>query len=215
MKNLSFLIKNIFIISIGFILFNVSCNDVEHTFIYHEQPYSHYLEHDTIYNVPYSSIQYMNSNSDVDTEFSTNFNGLQDDLDVSIPCNPSDSINSKQNDSLIDAVKLNSFEKVKNLVKNKKINLNIQDAFGRTALHYAAANDNVRIASLLLQRGINPNIADHDGWTPLHVAADQDSFAIIQLLLNNKANPLLENNEGKIPFDYARNDRIKEVLLKR
>lgn len=212
MKNLSYSINNIFIVSIGFIFFNVSSQDTEHTFMYNEQPHSHYLEHDSIYNVPYSSIQYMNSGPDVDTEFNVEFNGKQDDLDVSIPYSP---VSLPQDNPLLDAVKKDNYNDVKNLLKNKNTNPNIQDAFGRTALHYAAASDNSRIAGLLLRYSANSNIPDHDGWTPLHVAADQDSFVVIQLLLQNKANPLLENNDGKIPFDYARDDRIKEILLKR
>ncbi|MBV8661031.1 MAG: ankyrin repeat domain-containing protein [Candidatus Dependentiae bacterium] len=212
MKNLSCLMNNIFILSIGFIFFNVACNDPEHTFIYNEQPYSHYLEHDTIYNIPYSNIQYMNANPDVDVEFNVVFNGKQDDLDVSIPFNP---VNSNPTNPLIDATMKDDYKTVKDLLKNKSRNPDIQDAFGRTALHYAAANDNSRIANLLLRYKANPNIPDHDGWTPLHVAADQDSFATIQILLQNKANPLLENNDSKIPFDYARDDKIKEILLKR
>jgi ankyrin repeat protein len=168
--------------------------------------------HDSIYNVPYSNIQYMNSGPDVDVEFNVIFNGTQDNLDVSIPYN---SVSSNQNNPLIDATIQDNFKDVKSLLKNKNRNPNIQDINGRTALHYAAANDNARIANLLLQYGANPNIADHDGWMPLHVAADQNSFVVVQLLLNNKANPLLENNEGKIPFDCAHNDRIKGILLKR
>ena len=46
--------------------------------------------------------------------------------------------------------------------------INLQDALGRTALHYAALMDLPRAAALLVRRGADPTLTDHEGRTALH-----------------------------------------------
>jgi ankyrin repeat protein len=44
------------------------------------------------------------------------------------------------------------------------------DRYGRTELHYAAADGDSQKVEALLASGLNAGAADDDGWTPLHAA---------------------------------------------
>jgi len=45
------------------------------------------------------------------------------------------------------------------------------DEYGRTPLHYAAAEGNAEDVVKYLKAGNNPNLQDDNGWSPLHFAA--------------------------------------------
>lgn len=53
-----------------------------------------------------------------------------------------------------------------------KANLDLQDAFGRTPLHYAASTKLVGLATLLIRKGADLSLADNEGRTVLHSLAD-------------------------------------------
>jgi uncharacterized protein len=57
------------------------------------------------------------------------------------------------------------------------------DEYGRTALHYAAADGNEAEVSRLLREGADANAQDDNGWSPLHFAAQAVSPSITSLLL--------------------------------
>jgi ankyrin repeat protein len=57
------------------------------------------------------------------------------------------------------------------------------DEYGRTALHYAAADGAKEEVSRLLHEGANPNAQDDNGFSPLHFAAQAVSPAVTSLLL--------------------------------
>lgn len=166
--------------------------------------------HDSIYNVPYSTTIYDNALTDP-VQFDDDMNGNQDDLDVEMP-----SLNPKQNvrqkNYLIQAVQDNNYYRVENVVHSKKCNVNYQDRDGRTALHYAAVNDNRAIVQLLLESNLDVNIVDNEGWTALHVAVDKNAYNVVQMLIDHNADRDAKNLDGMTPFDYARNDMIKAIL---
>jgi hypothetical protein len=67
---------------------------------------------------------------------------------------------------------------------------------GSTLLHFAALEDQSRVARLLLKASANPNITDTEGNSPLHIAAAQGSAIIVKYLCEYGANPY-ELNEKK------------------
>src|SRR5665213_2392979 len=62
------------------------------------------------------------------------------------------------------------------------------DRYGRTALHYSAAENDVKNVEDLLGEGYDPNLHElRQGYTPLHLAAQQWSVEAAEALLNGGA----------------------------
>ena len=61
--------------------------------------------------------------------------------------------------------------------------INDADAYGQTALCWAAIRGDVECTKLLLQHNANPNIIPEKGLTVLQSAAQSGSYACIELLL--------------------------------
>lgn len=96
--------------------------------------------------------------------------------------------------------------------------VNQANAFGKTALMYAAHYDQPESARILLEQGANPNavtvIPEDDCYysittrnmTALHYAARYASPALVRLLVNNGAEPFIqahrEGEEGSTPLDW-------------
>ena len=87
-------------------------------------------------------------------------------------------------------------------------NINIQNYFGSTPLHYSKTIEQIK---LLLEAGANPNIQNNKGNTPLHIFEIKEQ---IKLLLNAKANPNIQNKFGNTPLHFATNDEQIKLLLK-
>ncbi|XP_046651126.1 serine/threonine-protein phosphatase 6 regulatory ankyrin repeat subunit B-like [Daphnia pulicaria] len=87
----------------------------------------------------------------------------------------------------------------------KKLNLDVRNKEGDTALHYAIMQSNVPVARFLLSNGANPNVADNRGATPLHLAAlCANDMEMVKLLLNYKTTKVnCLDNEGNNALQYA------------
>lgn len=93
--------------------------------------------------------------------------------------------------------------------------VNEADHLGRTALHFAAAQNLPTIVHALLSSGAHPNIADFDGYTPLHRAIEQQSIAIVTSLLASGADPSAQTADNQSATDMAAtsgNKIVGEVL---
>jgi ankyrin repeat protein len=69
------------------------------------------------------------------------------------------------------------------LLRAPRVDLNLQDHLGLSALHYAAHMGRTWAAHPLLSAGARPNLADRFGFTPLHEAAGNGHVAIVDALL--------------------------------
>ncbi|XP_015116997.1 caseinolytic peptidase B protein homolog [Diachasma alloeum] len=58
------------------------------------------------------------------------------------------------------------------------------------------------------------NRATFKGFTALHYAVLADSISCVKVLLDAGANPTIENDTGHRAVEYARDDEIKELLVK-
>lgn len=80
------------------------------------------------------------------------------------------------------AVFKNDTVQVSNILREDRGQINAQDAYGRTALHFAAAVGNLRMIQMLCDNGANTQINDEDGLTPLYLAAQCEHPGAANLL---------------------------------
>jgi ankyrin repeat protein len=71
----------------------------------------------------------------------------------------------------------------------KAANVNAKDAFGWTALHWAAVNGRLVVARPLLENGAQAGRENKGGWTALHFSVSQGHEAVTRLSLGGGADP--------------------------
>jgi 26S proteasome non-ATPase regulatory subunit 10 len=73
----------------------------------------------------------------------------------------------------------------------------------RTALHWAATQNDLKVLSECLANGDDPDTADDGGWTPLISAASAGYAHCVGALLEAGANTKLTTSENRTAFFYA------------
>lgn len=90
---------------------------------------------------------------------------------------------------------LNSVEKGDLLMANvliaQKVDLNVTDKEGNTAIHLAAASGSFEMVMLLLENGLNVNTHNKKGQTPLYRAIEASNFGIARKLRRKSCFTLL------------------------
>ncbi len=89
--------------------------------------------------------------------------------------------------------------------------IDAQDDFGITALHWAAARNDEQTVNALLKRNANVNIRDNDGNTPLHYAARNGHLNIVRALLTHNAQVNLFNNQNESAWILALRNNHPEI----
>lgn len=89
-------------------------------------------------------------------------------------------ISQKIDSALIEAVKSNNPVAVKKVFKSK-INLNLKDPDGNTALHYAVLSSNVLITKLLLKKKANFMILNAKGKSAKQIATEKKNQNLVSL----------------------------------
>jgi len=87
------------------------------------------------------------------------------------------------------------------------------EAFERTALHWAAWSGAARIAALLLDYKGQVEATDILGFTPLHLAAERGQVAVITLLLQHGAPTNARTTNGNTPLHYASNNGHTDAAI--
>ena len=107
---------------------------------------------------------------------------------------------------LISAARYGDIVRVKLLLDDKHINVNLQDKFGWTALHCASWNGHLEIVQLLLQdERIDVNIQEENGRTALDVAIRHNKTNVAKLLIQyKKAMVLTHVLNTKVPIELIR-----------
>ncbi|XP_028414471.1 transient receptor potential cation channel subfamily A member 1 homolog isoform X2 [Dendronephthya gigantea] len=103
------------------------------------------------------------------------------------------------------------------LLKKSSSNVNCQDNYGSTPLHYAAAKGNPRSVEELIRYGrADVNAKDKQKATPLHEACTQGNPNVAKLLVQAGADLQARDNEKMTPLHYAamseRVDCVKIVV---
>lgn len=119
----------------------------------------------------------------------------------------------KANSPLVDAVKSQNAETVRNLIV-EGANVNEAEPDGATALHWSAYRDDLDTTVLLIDAGANVNAPNDLGATPLWLAADNGSSTMTALLLKAGGDPNLALPLGETPVMTAsRTGNLRTVQL--
>jgi serine/threonine-protein phosphatase 6 regulatory ankyrin repeat subunit B len=86
---------------------------------------------------------------------------------------------------------------------------NLQDSFGRSALHYAQDSE---VIELLIENGANIDLRDSEGQTALHRAAGQGNLDTLVALLKLGADLETEDINGNTPVDLAPTGMMEEAF---
>lgn len=113
-------------------------------------------------------------------------------------------------------VSIGKISLIRSVLKNKNFSINKRDydslnSLDRTALHWAAQENQVKIAEMLLKNNIAVNLAESDGRTALHIAASQGNYNFVKLLLKYHADINIIDKFGTTPKEYARLYHHEEI----
>jgi len=88
------------------------------------------------------------------------------------------------------------------------------DESGRTALHYAAEFNHVRIVDFLLRLNANKEARDKFGWTPLHYAASKGYIEAVKSLIREAGSKrsIPDDNGFTALHEAARNGHLECVI---
>jgi ankyrin repeat protein len=126
-------------------------------------------------------------------------------FDIQLPLHD---IIKNQNYSLEEKMNL-----IKKLLDEGNIDINAQDADGKTALNLIAfyASDPA-LAQLLIDHGAKVNEPDMFNETPLHNAMSKENLILAAILLKNGADVGFKNDKDMTPVDLARSEKSMELL---
>src|SRR5579862_3731279 len=112
---------------------------------------------------------------------------------------------------LLDAAKNGDKDALRSLIQ-KKADVNVAEADGATALHWASYRDDLEGADLLIRAGSNVNAANDLGVTPLWTASQNGSLPMVKRLLDAGANPNAALLAGETPVMVAARAGFPEVV---
>lgn len=104
--------------------------------------------------------------------------------------------------TIVNAAATNNAADVKVFI-SKRVNLNVADPQGRTALSFAAQLGNSEIAQLLLDAGATVDLRDKLGNAPLHFAAEGGKLEVAKALVAARATVDLPIRQGITPLMLA------------
>ena len=114
---------------------------------------------------------------------------------------------------LIEAVQAGDAEAVQALL-DRGADVNVPEADGTTALHWATHRNDRPIAEVLLGAGADADAVTRYGVTPLSLAATNGSAAVIEALLTAGADPNRASPEGETPLmTTARTGAVDAIRL--
>lgn len=111
---------------------------------------------------------------------------------------------------LVEAVRNGDRESLRTLLRNKA-DVDVAEADGTTALHWASYRDDLESAQLLTGARANVNAANDLGATPLWIACENGSAAMVRMLLQAGADPNRALLLGETPLMVASRAGSAEV----
>ena len=130
-----------------------------------------------------------------------------------------DSVHKKRIEYFLDVISKEDIEKVKDIVNENKININVVDKSGKTLILLSLLNEKDSLTKLLLRLSADPNAmkAAYKKKSIMGWAASYKNETFLELLLHNGGDPnLIANGEwpASTPiFDAIRVNNIKNMEL--
>lgn len=99
-------------------------------------------------------------------------------------------------------------------IKQGKIDVNLQDDDGCTALFYFLGQEDLVGARRLIAMGIDPNLQNSLGETVLHyvVLWSEDLKLIKEMITKWKVDPCIEDNNGRTAFHLAQKYSESDII---
>uniref|UniRef100_A0A8D0G6A8 Notch receptor 3 n=1 Tax=Sphenodon punctatus TaxID=8508 RepID=A0A8D0G6A8_SPHPU len=91
--------------------------------------------------------------------------------------------------------------------------VNAVDELGKSALHWAAAVNNMEATIALLKNGANKDMQDSKEETPLFLAAREGSYEAAKILLDHFANREITDHMDRLPRDVAQ-ERLHHDIVR-
>jgi ankyrin repeat protein len=102
------------------------------------------------------------------------------------------------------AVKAGDVARVQELLlPQSNVDINAQDKYDRTALHWAACNGHTEIVQLLIAHQCDVNLTDEYGNTALHWATIKDKIEIVKLLITHRCDINAQDKYGNTVLYFA------------
>ena len=101
---------------------------------------------------------------------------------------------------------------VRRLLTQLRVDIDKQDAKGRTLLHWQALSGHTSMVAALLAAGGAVDPRNHEGSTPLHMAASRNQFGVMHQLLSHGADINSKSAEDLTPLHYAVHVRGAEAV---
>ncbi|XP_030067218.1 protein phosphatase 1 regulatory inhibitor subunit 16B [Microcaecilia unicolor] len=120
-------------------------------------------------------------------------------------------VSFESNVTLLEASQRNDVEEVRNLM-NYKVDPNLCNEDGLTALHQCCIDNFEEIIKLLLNHGANVNARDNELWTPLHAAATCGHINLVKILIQHGADLLAVNADGNMPYDLCEDEPTLDII---
>uniref|UniRef100_A0A8C3TFR0 Neurogenic locus notch homolog protein 1 n=1 Tax=Chelydra serpentina TaxID=8475 RepID=A0A8C3TFR0_CHESE len=95
---------------------------------------------------------------------------------------------------------------------NCHADVNAVDDLGKSALHWAAAVNNVEAAMVLLKNGANKDMQNNKEETPLFLAAREGSYQTAKVLLDHFANRDITDHMDRLPRDIAQERMHHDIV---
>uniref|UniRef100_A0A8B9P8I4 Neurogenic locus notch homolog protein 1 n=1 Tax=Apteryx owenii TaxID=8824 RepID=A0A8B9P8I4_APTOW len=95
---------------------------------------------------------------------------------------------------------------------NCHADVNAVDDLGKSALHWAAAVNNVEAAVVLLKNGANKDMQNNKEETPLFLAAREGSYETAKILLDHFANRDITDHMDRLPRDIAQERMHHDIV---
>ncbi|XP_044598811.1 serine/threonine-protein phosphatase 6 regulatory ankyrin repeat subunit B-like [Cotesia glomerata] len=127
---------------------------------------------------------------------------------------------------LNEAVRKGSINVIKTLIEQHDANVDANDVYGRTALHYTVINENggctdpspeddekkAEIAALILYHGADVNAKTPEGETTLHFAALKGYSKVLNVLLQNHADKNCTEESNFTPLHTATENGHADIV---
>lgn len=114
--------------------------------------------------------------------------------------NPVDELDTNGSTPLINSIRQQNLESVRDLIINKHANVDKTDYLRFTPLQAALFSEDDKILKLLLENGADVNKTGPEGETPLTLAANEGDVKSISLLLEYGADVNKANDKGNTPL---------------